>query len=487
MSLYAFTTATFTSGGATAQTGPTVVQARSGLSGPETADWKDNASYFDTTGGVQLWTVPSSGLYRVEAWGAQGGNPTGRIGGRGARMRGDVELAQGQIVRILVGQQGQIGGHSQNTSQSVTAGGGGSFVVKAPYNTNESILVVAGGGGGGANNTWTVADGRPAVITTAGNSGQQGGTTFGIDGLGATGDTTGGPGAGFFGNGATPSGTPAGDSAQAFVNGGTGGRNARSWSGPEIWGGFGGGGGGGGLSAGGGGGYSGGAAGQWSSQQAGGGGGSYNSGTNQDNAGDTNTGNGEVIITYVSELPSGLRTTVTRVSQGDTVSFELTSRGDSNGDLVPYTITGVTTANINGAALTGNFTIVDEISVLEIVTSPAIEPTNLTLTVSTAEFTASIELTYLVSGTQPALGGTTELSTVTTVTPTVEIIEASSLSITGIFEYSATRSPLTNVESVNMVPNIPEVSISSEVKWFRLVVDGESVPAVAATRQILIT
>jgi hypothetical protein len=456
MSLYAFTTATFTPGGATGQNGPSLAQAQTGLTGPETAAWKNNTSFFNTTDGIQLWTVPKSGVYRVEAWGAQGGNPTSRIGGRGARMRGDVELTQGQIVRILVGQQGQIGGHSQNTSQSVTAGGGGSFVISSPYNTLSSILVIAGGGGGGANNTWTVADGRPAVITEAGNSGQQGGTTFGINGNGATGDTTGGPGAGFFGNGETPSGTPAGDTAKSFVNGGVGGRNARSWSGPEIYGGFGGGGGGGGLSAGGGGGYSGGAAGQWSSLQAGGGGGSFNSGTNQDNAGDVKTGNGEVVVTYISELPSGLRPSVTQAGQGDTVSFELTLRGASNGDLVPYTITGVTTANINGAALTGNITIVDEIGVLEVVTSSAIQPINLTLTVSTAGFTSSITLRYLVSGTQPVSGGTTNLTDVVSVGPVVEIEIASSVSRTGVFDLSNVRPLLSSV-----VTSTSNVSVST--------------------------
>jgi hypothetical protein len=301
--LYQFSSATFTPGGATFQTGPTLAQARTGLTGAGTDTWKTNTAFFNVQNGIQLWTVPRSGVYRIEAAGAQGGNPTSRIGGRGARIAGDFELTQGEIIQILVGQQGQTGGHSQNLSQSVTAGGGGSFVVRTPYNTNESILVVAGGGGGGANNTWTVADGRPAVITANGNTGQQGTAVFGVNGGGATGDGTGGPAAGFFGNGAIPSGTPAVDSAQSFVNGGRGGRNARSWGGPEIYGGFGGGGGGGGLAAGGGGGYSGGAAGAWSATQAGGGGGSLNNGTNQSNIGDTVTGPGSVTITFLFPAP----------------------------------------------------------------------------------------------------------------------------------------------------------------------------------------
>lgn len=296
--LYDFTTAIFTPGAASAQNGPTLVQAISGLIGTGVDAWKNNTTYFNTTNGIQLWTVPVTGTYSIEAFGAQGGSSGTRIGGKGTRMSGNFILSQGEIIRILVGQQGQTGGHSQNTNQFVSAGGGGTFVVRTPYNTTGSILVIAGGGGGSADNTWTVADGRPALTTTDGNNGGHGGGG-GTGGNGGTGDIYGGPGAGFFGNGAIPSGTPSNEVSQAFVNGGTGGRNARSWGGPEIYGGFGGGGGGGGLSAGGGGGYSGGGAGQWSSLQQGGGGGSYNSGTSQSNQQDSRTGNGQVTITLI--------------------------------------------------------------------------------------------------------------------------------------------------------------------------------------------
>ena len=296
--LYDFTTAIFTPGGASAQNGPTLVQAISGLTGTSVDTWKNNTAYFNTTNGIQLWTVPVTGTYTIEAFGAQGGSSGSRIGGKGVRMSGNFTLTQGEIIRILVGQQGQTGGHSQNTNQFVSAGGGGTFVVRTPYNTTGSILVIAGGGGGSAENTWTVADGRPALITTDGN-GNGNLSGGGTGGNGGTGDVYGGPGAGFLGNGATPSGTLASEVSQAFVNGGTGGRNARTWGGPEIYGGFGGGGGGGSLAAGGGGGYSGGGAGVWSSPQQGGGGGSYNSGTSQSNQQDSRTGNGQVTITLV--------------------------------------------------------------------------------------------------------------------------------------------------------------------------------------------
>ena len=298
--LYNFTAVTFTNGGQIGQDGPSLTQARSGLSGPEVDEWKNDTEFFNTTDGIQLWTVPQDGAYRIEASGAQGGTSGTMQGGLGSIMSGDFELIEGEIIYILVGQQGITGGHSINQSQFVSAGGGGSFVVREPYNTNESILVVAGGGGGAAQNTWTVAAGRPALITTNGNSGQGGiaGGTNGGGGGGGDGTGSGPGGAGFIGNGLVDPliGTPVGDNSKSFVNGGKGGRNARNWAGPENWGGFGGGGGGGGLSAGGGGGYSGGGGGSWAANQAGGGGGSFNSGTNQLNNVE-NTGDGKVEIT----------------------------------------------------------------------------------------------------------------------------------------------------------------------------------------------
>ena len=48
--LYAFTTATFTSGGVTGRTGPTLAQAITGLTGPETATWENNTAFFSASG-----------------------------------------------------------------------------------------------------------------------------------------------------------------------------------------------------------------------------------------------------------------------------------------------------------------------------------------------------------------------------------------------------------------------------------------------------
>jgi hypothetical protein len=302
VSLYQFTSATFTPGGQTGQNGPSLAQARTGLTGTGTDTWKNNTEFFNTTDGIQLWTVPEDGTYRIEAWGAQGGTAGSQQGGRPARMRGDFALTKGEIIRIIVGQQGQSGPHTQD-GQPMGAGGGGSFVVRTPYSTTGSILVIAGGGGGAAQNSWSNAAGNNASTTNNGTTTGAGTAgTGGNGGGGGGGDGSGPGGAGFTGNGLVDplSGNSVGDNSKSFTNGGRGGRKSLSWGGSEIWGGFGGGGGGGGLACGGGGGYSGGGGGTWSSPQQGGGGGSFNSGTNQSNSIDTTrTGPGQVIITKI--------------------------------------------------------------------------------------------------------------------------------------------------------------------------------------------
>ena len=58
--------------------------------------------------GVQHWTVPFTGTYQITAVGASGGydNKGTAARGRGAYMRGDFDLMKGEVIKILVGQQG---------------------------------------------------------------------------------------------------------------------------------------------------------------------------------------------------------------------------------------------------------------------------------------------------------------------------------------------------------------------------------------------
>ena len=116
-SLYNFTSHTFTNCGATSTSGPTLANCKSSYD----TSWEDNTNYFNVqTQGIQEWTVPKTGTYTIEVWGAAGGgNQYRTIGGRGARMRGTFSLNQEDKLKILVGQKGP------NTSDQYNAGGGG--------------------------------------------------------------------------------------------------------------------------------------------------------------------------------------------------------------------------------------------------------------------------------------------------------------------------------------------------------------------------
>jgi len=274
-SLYAFTTATFTPGSQTGNTGPSLAIAQAGLTVTGDQTWKTNTAFFDVVSGIQIWTVPTSGTYRITANGARGGQSFnwGPQGGLGASMRGDFALIGGDKIKILVGQQGD-----GNTYDG--GGGGGSFVTTF---TN-SPLIIAGGGGGGAPSGFNGSGGIVGRIVTTGGATAGGGG--GSDGSGGGQWSTAGGGGGLTGNGGNAAGSWGGYS---FTNGGQGGS-------AQARGGFGGGGSGGGTNgAGGGGGYSGGGGSAWSYEGAGGG--SYNIGTNQVNtAGGAPANVGSVII-----------------------------------------------------------------------------------------------------------------------------------------------------------------------------------------------
>jgi tripartite motif-containing protein 56 len=268
--LYEFTSATFSTGGQTGRIGPSLTQARNGLTGPEVNTWKTDTTFFNTSDGIQLWTVPADGLYTVGCRGAQGGQSTcwGRQGGLGATMIGTFTLNKGDVLKLLVG---QMGGNICHDG----AGGGGTFVTKQD---NTPLIIAAGGGGASAS-------GFSGAGQIGGRTDQSGSNTSwgtgGSNGNGGTGSTAGG-GGGLNGNG---SGSWFG---QSFVNGGLGGAG-------QALGGFGGGGGSGGTNgAGGGGGYSGGSYAPWSWDA--GGGGSINNGTNQQNTNANNSNNGFITI-----------------------------------------------------------------------------------------------------------------------------------------------------------------------------------------------
>ena len=263
--------------------------------------------------GIQEWTVPTDGTYSIEAWGAAGG---GTNGGKGVKISADFSLVQGNVILILVGQQG-------TTSGPMSSGGGGTFVVKQSGSTDiltthlviVTPLIISGGGGGSSNSSTTSQNG---TTLTSGQTGFGGwgccktGGSNGNGGQGTSGAGGGGGGGGFSGNGTGYS------PGKSFLNGGTGGVKTRGNASGDIDGSFGGGGGsrnnnnsfyGGGA----GGGYSGGGGGCGTSAtpDRGGGGGSYCgdqldgecaqavNATGDEDAWEFNEGHGKVIITAI--------------------------------------------------------------------------------------------------------------------------------------------------------------------------------------------
>jgi hypothetical protein len=274
---------TFINAGATGRFGPTQAQIDDSYAGTSLAG---AVTINATHQGIQEWTVPASGTYRIEVFGAEGGTNTSNLNnipGRGAIMKGDFIFDGNTLLKILVGQKGE--------NAAGTAGsGGGTFVTKS----NNDPIIIAGGGSGGHRDKFLNL--QNATTSPSGVSSLASGGTGGTNGAGGNASGSGGGGgAGLTGN-PTGIGWSSGQipTAESFVNGGTGG--GRAGSGGN--GGFGGGAGSHNSSeAGGAGGYSGGGTG--SNPEPGGGGGSYNSGTNQDNQAGVNDGHGKVIITYI--------------------------------------------------------------------------------------------------------------------------------------------------------------------------------------------
>ncbi len=274
----------FTHCGATGRYGPSQAQINNAYSGTEL-----DGQVTRIGDGTQQWTVPKSGLYTIEAWGAKGGNGgNSGSGGRGARMYGEFELEEGEVINVMVGQMGQPHTHGGS-------GGGGTFVVT----DSDDPLVIAGGGG--CNDFGDPATYSDASIDTSGrqsSTGHPGGTNGNGSPNANGGSSCAGQGAGLLTDGGSTScgGIYAPDEvAKSYLNGGRGGEGSCEW---QPFGGFGGGGGNGCWGSGGGGGYSGGGGG-YHYPTAGGGGGSFNDGENQDNEAGVNSDHGKVEISYM--------------------------------------------------------------------------------------------------------------------------------------------------------------------------------------------
>ena len=185
----------------------------------------------------QVWSAPCTGKYRLEVWGAQGGNINSEYkGSKGGYAKGEIVLNAGEVVYSTIGGQGVNctddgcnggfnGGGYGRTGGGVNAssGGGashmshyGGLLTNGTVRHNHNLLVVAGGGGG----TSSYTQFRNVAL-----GGTGGGTNGGAHSGGAAGGTQSAGGASQTGaNGsAGQGGNASGVTDGAMVSGGGGG------------------------------------------------------------------------------------------------------------------------------------------------------------------------------------------------------------------------------------------------------------------------
>ena len=233
----------------------------------------DNVTEYGYTGEVQTFTAPADGYYKLEAWGAQGGNTAkSHSGGYGGYSTGTVCLTEGTELSVYVGGKGgaDAGGwngggagcvgpnakYSSYYQQQHGRSGGGATDFRISGDTLYHRILVAGGGGGAvqfgrgwANGKWSyqgfgggagggetggnggagTGSGGSGGTQTDGGSGGTGSLTAGNDGAfgigadspGTTSDAPGaGGGGGWYGGGSGGSGAAGAASNKASAGGG---------------------------------------------------------------------------------------------------------------------------------------------------------------------------------------------------------------------------------------------------------------------------
>ena len=201
-----------------------------------------NISYtFAYTGDEQAFNVITSGTYKLEVWGAQGGTANGRRGGYGSYSVGNFSLNYGDVLYVNVGGTGEDapnsssanihnggyngGGNSRGDGATAFAAGGGATSIALSSGLLSGVpvsdvLIVAGGGGGGG----TYAGSNNKGGNAGGISGNRGGG--GCAGYGGT-QTAGGSAcgsyskAGSYGTGGSTTGYSSGGGG-GYYGGGTG-------------------------------------------------------------------------------------------------------------------------------------------------------------------------------------------------------------------------------------------------------------------------
>jgi hypothetical protein len=172
---------------------------------------EDSVYEFPYTGRTVGFTVPTSGTYKIEAWGARGGSQSSTTGPLGAYSKSYVLLNKDETIQILVGEKGNTGYGSYNYCGG---GGGGTFIAKG-----NAPLCVAGGGGGFSYQHYSSVDSHACGQSTQLSAGY--GTGQASLKMGGKRTQYSSGGGGFVGNGEDTSTAGYGKGGISFLNGGT--------------------------------------------------------------------------------------------------------------------------------------------------------------------------------------------------------------------------------------------------------------------------
>ena len=142
---------------------------------------------FDYTGNVQR-IILESGIYKLECYGARGGNGCGNSsGGKGGYISGLITIPFIKSLFVYIGQAGNDGNNRRDSFNGGAIGGcdtfgnaenGGSGGGSTDFRFTEDInsrLIVAGGGGGAGG--WRNCDGQPGGLDIGSNGKLLYGTT----------------------------------------------------------------------------------------------------------------------------------------------------------------------------------------------------------------------------------------------------------------------------------------------------------------------
>ena len=182
---------------------------------------------FSYTGGVQTYTVPFTGWYQLEVWGAASG------GAKGGYSIGYKNLNQNTILYVVCGQSGvrntntwayNGGGALSNNCGIATSGGGCTHIATANgvlsslSGNRGAVLIVAGGAGG---NGQSYAGGSGGGTSGGGGTGGHagGGASQSGGGSGGSGNNSRG---GSFGVGGQPASNCGGGGGGGWYGGGSG-------------------------------------------------------------------------------------------------------------------------------------------------------------------------------------------------------------------------------------------------------------------------